>query len=111
MIEFIINLKENGKPLICDKYFSVEKWADKMGISTKTLTKKCKKITGVAPGKLIRTARYELAMSLLQARVPLNNKELAQICGYTGGEGLNNMIKKTTGLTTTELRKSYERGN
>lgn len=103
--------KENGKAPIYDKYFSVEKWADEMGVSTKTLTKKCKKLTGVAPGKLIRTARYELAMSLLQARVPLNNKELAQLCGYTGGEGLNNMIKKTTGLTTTELRKSYERGN
>lgn len=103
--------KENGKAPIYDKYFSVEKWADEMGVSTKTLTKKCKKLTGVAPGKLIRTARYELAISLLQTRVPLNNKELAQICGYTGGEGLNNMIKKTTGLTTTQLREKYERGN
>lgn len=79
--------------------------ADKMCMSTSTLNRKMKNVTGMSVTIYVRTRRILLAMRLLRTTTkPIS--EIEQMCGFYTPGHFSKLFKSETGMSPTDYRHS-----
>ena len=80
----------------------VDTLAERLGISQRTLRRRCVSAIGYGPKTLERVLRFRRALGLIRARVPL--ADIASIAGYADQAHLTNELQRLAGATPGQLR-------
>ncbi|MCP3928609.1 MAG: response regulator, partial [Bacteroidetes bacterium] len=103
-LEFLQKVRSVVEAHLTDYTFSVEKLAVEVTMSEAQLYRKMKGITGLSPGKFIRSIKIAKAKELL-SNPTLSITAVAFDSGFQDPEYFSRVFKKETGVTPTEFRK------
>ena len=101
--QFVALVEENFRA-----HWSVERYADRLGISRDRLTDICHAVHGRPPGTLIR-ARLALEARLYLEGSPLSLDQIAGLLGFAGAAQFNRFIKAVTGMPPGRYRRDNRR--
>ncbi|MCK6490937.1 MAG: substrate-binding domain-containing protein, partial [Planctomycetes bacterium] len=79
--------------------------ARRLGVSARSLERRCRKAVGETPGALLRRRRLEQAQHLL-AGSGLGVAAIAARCGYANASRLGEAMRRATGLSPRAWRRS-----
>lgn len=82
---------------------SLESWAQRLGVSSRTLTRTFEATTGMTFRDWSATARAQHALSLLTR--DLSTEEVAQLVGYRSASAFTAAFRRVTGLTPGQYRR------
>ena len=77
--------------------------AERLGVSPRTLRRRCVSAIGYGPKTLERVLRFRRAMGLIRARVPL--ADIAGLAGYADQAHLTNEFQRLAGTTPGQLSR------
>jgi AraC-like DNA-binding protein len=77
--------------------------AERLGVSQRTLRRRCVSAIGYGPKTLERVLRFRRALALIRARVPL--AEIAAQAGYADQAHLTNELHRLAGSTPAQLSR------
>ena len=84
--------------------FTMTNAAKAMGVSERTLQRRCQEVLGRTPIAFVQDLRIEQAIYRLQA-TDASVEEIAQAVGYLDGVTLRALLRKKTGCSVRELRR------
>jgi len=91
--------------------FSLEEWAERAGVSSYYFCKLFRKSVLMSPLDFITLCRLQVSKQWLLERKHTPIREIAMDAGYPSVSYFNRRFLQQEGITPTEYRKLYERGN
>ncbi|MEM9092469.1 MAG: helix-turn-helix domain-containing protein [Cyanobacteria bacterium P01_F01_bin.53] len=84
--------------------FTMTEAANAMGVSERTLQRRCREVLGRTPIAFVQDLRIERAIYSLQT-TDTSVEEIAETVGYLDGVTLRTLLRKKTGCSVRELRR------
>jgi AraC-like DNA-binding protein len=91
--------------------FSVQAWAERMGLSRQHFSRRFKEASGESPADWFNRLKIGKVLELLQ-RPDYRQRSLADIarrCGFASQEVLGRFVKRHSGLLPSEIRSGGQR--
>jgi transcriptional regulator GlxA family with amidase domain len=93
------NLREN---------LTVEKLADRLGMSPRHFTRVCLRETKMNPGQFVDRMRVEAAQQMIDSS-DMGLKEIAEICGFRTADAMRRTFSRVMGITAGEYMNRFRR--
>ena len=105
--QFLAKVRDLIEANIENERFDVESMADAMAMSRRTLTRKLKALTDLAPAQMIRKFRLEKALSMLKTR-SATIREIALRTGFGSSSYFTNAFKSYYGKSPREYMETMQ---
>jgi transcriptional regulator GlxA family with amidase domain len=86
---------------------TVEKLADRIGMSARHFTRVCLKETAMNPGQLVDRMRIEAAQQMIDASA-MGLKEIADACGFGSADSMRRAFLRVLGVTAGEYASRFK---
>src|SRR6202045_1612043 len=93
------NLKEN---------LSVERLADRIGMSARHFSRVCQRETNMHPGQFVDRMRVEAAQQMIDSS-SMGLKEIADACGFGSADSMRRTFLRVIGITAGEYTQRFKR--
>ncbi len=103
--QFLAKVRDMIEANVENEQFDVETMADAVAMSRRTLTRKVKALTGMAPGQMIRKFRLEKAVGMLKTR-SATIREIALRTGFGSSSYFTNAFKSHYGKSPRDYMES-----
>ena len=103
--QFLAKVRDLIEANVENDRFDVESMADAMAMSRRTLTRKLKALTGMAPAQMLRKFRLEKAVSMLKSR-SATIREIALRTGFGSSSYFTNAFKSHYGKSPREYMET-----
>lgn len=90
-----------------DKSHSIERLADKAGMSQRTFQRRFEEATGLPPGEWLIAERVRLAQEHLESSLIATLDDVAATCGFGSVETMRHHFRKRTGTTPAAYRRRF----
>jgi transcriptional regulator GlxA family with amidase domain len=90
------------------EHLTVERLAERVGVSPRHFTRLCLREVGVNPGQLVDRMRAEAAQQLIDTS-ELGLKEIADACGFQTADTMRRVFLRVFGVTAGEYRRRFKR--
>jgi transcriptional regulator GlxA family with amidase domain len=87
---------------------TVEKLADRLGMSPRHFTRVCLRETKMNPGQFVDRMRVEAAQQMLDSS-NMGLKEIADICGFRSADAMRRTFSRVIGITAGEYMNRFRR--
>jgi len=85
---------------------TVEKLADRLGMSARNLTRVCLRETNMNPGQFVDRMRVEAAQQLIDSSA-MGLKEIADRCGFSSADAMRRTFLRVLGVTAGEYTNRF----
>ena len=89
---------------------SVEKLADRIGMSARHFTRVCLKETKMNPGQFVDRMRVEAAQQMIDSSA-MGLKEVADACGFNSADSMRRTFLRVLGVTAGEYMSRFKSTN
>lgn len=103
--QFLAKVRDLIEAHVENERFDVETMADAMAMSRRTLTRKLKALTGLAPAQMIRKFRLEKALGMLKTK-SATIREIALRTGFGSSSYFTNAFKSHFGKSPREYMET-----
>lgn len=103
--QFLAKVRDLIEAHVDNERFDVETMADAMAMSRRTLTRKLKALTGLAPAQMIRKYRLEKAVGMLKTR-SATIREIALRTGFGSSSYFTNAFKSYYGKSPRDYMET-----
>jgi transcriptional regulator GlxA family with amidase domain len=86
---------------------SVEKLADRIGMSARHFTRVCLKETKMNPGQFVDRMRVEAAQQMIDSSA-MGLKEVADACGFASADGMRRTFLRVLGVTAGDYMSRFK---
>ncbi len=90
------------------EHLTVERLAERVGMSARHFTRVCLRDTGLNPGELVDRMRVEAAQQMID-NSELGLKEIANACGFGNPDSMRRVFLRVLGTTAAEYRQRFRR--
>ena len=87
---------------------TVEKLADRLGMSARHFTRVCLRETGMNPGQFVDRMRVEAAQQMIDSS-NMGLKEIADQCGFQTADSMRRTFQRVLGITAGEYMHRFKR--
>jgi transcriptional regulator GlxA family with amidase domain len=88
---------------------SVERLADRIGMSARHFTRVCLRETSMNPGQFVDRMRVEAAQQMIDSS-SMGLKEIADACGFLSADSMRRTFLRVIGVTPSEYTNRFTRG-
>lgn len=90
------------------KDLTVEKLAERIGMSPRHFTRVCLRETKMNPGQFVDRLRVEAAQQMIDSS-NMGLKEIADACGFRSADGMRRAFLRVIGITAGEYMERFRR--
>lgn len=90
------------------EHLTVERLAERVGMSARHFTRVCLRDTGLNPGQLVDRMRVQAAQQMID-NSELGLKEIADVCGFQTADSMRRVFLRVLGATAAEYRQRFRR--
>jgi transcriptional regulator GlxA family with amidase domain len=87
---------------------TVEKLADRIGMSPRHFTRVCLRETNMNPGQFVDRMRVEAAQQMIDSS-DMGLKEIAELCGFGNADAMRRTFARVIGITAGEYMHRFRR--
>jgi transcriptional regulator GlxA family with amidase domain len=87
---------------------TVEKLADRLGMSPRHFTRVCLRETKMNPGQFVDRLRVEAAQQMIDSS-SMGLKEIADACGFRSADAMRRTFLRVMGITAGEYMDRFRR--
>jgi transcriptional regulator GlxA family with amidase domain len=87
---------------------SVERLADRIGMSARHFSRVCQRETNMNPGQFVDRMRVEAAQQMIDSS-SMGLKEIADACGFRSADSMRRTFVRVIGITAGEYTERFKR--